>query len=435
MSSGKSIPGQYLGPLNGIRALVNSSDGTRIIISTQRTSVGVRVYVLDAQRTISAMDCLAGPGHTGQITAIDFSPDGKSIVSGSGDSTLCVWDPINGQLILGPLSGHTGYIEFVRYSPDGNRILSCSWDRSLRQWDAQTGSPILANNQIMVTSASLSWRDHPRFVSAVYSPDSGHIATISKAASVSVWDSGTGEMIAGPMLGEGGGKSIEYSADGTILITGWEDGTVRAWNAQNGQLISCIAPQGVLHADAVAFSSDQSHNVISQVDPPAMYQRKTQTGEHVLGPFEGHTGRINSVQFSRDGTRIVSGSWDKTVHIWDAQTGASIFGPLKGHTKFVKCVAYSPDGAYAASGSQERTIRIWDARVRSDGHSNKVDWVLNEDGWVVDAESRRLIWVPPDLRKSLMWPRNTALISRDGYVRLNFDGALVGEYWANRSSN
>ncbi|CAE7094394.1 unnamed protein product [Rhizoctonia solani] len=431
MSSGKVVFRRSMRSLGGIGTLLYSSDGTRIIVSTKPTSAHVRVDVLDAQRATVAMDCLPTTSHAMEILAIDFSPDGKFIVSGSADSTLSVWDPANGQLILGPLSGHTGCIKFVRYSPDGNRILSCSWDSSLRQWDAQTGGPILTDNQIKAISTSLSWHDRPRFVSAAYSPNSGHIATISAPiTSVSIWDSGTGEMIAGPMLGEGGGKSIEYSADGTILITGWDDGTVRAWNAQNSQLISCIAPQGVLHADVVAFSSDQSYNVVSQRDPPTMYQRKTQTGENVLGAFEGHTSSITSAQFSRDGTRIVSGSWDRNVHVWDAQTGASIFGPLKGHTKFVKCVAYSPDGAYVASASSEKTVRIWDARVRSDEHSTKVDWMLNDDGWVVDAESRRLIWVPPDLRKSLMWPRNIALLSQKGWVRLKFDGALMGENWA-----
>ncbi|KAL5633842.1 hypothetical protein ACGC1H_005881 [Rhizoctonia solani] len=117
------------------------------------------------------------------------------------------------------------------------------------------------------------------------------------------------------------------------------------------------------------------------------------------------------------------------VHIWDAQTGDSIFGPLKGHTNGVISVAYSPDGTYVASASADKSIRIWDVSTHLDSSPlNK--WELDKDRWVVDERSARLIWVPVDLRGSLMWPRNTALLSRDGYVRLSFDGAMIGEDWA-----
>ncbi|KDN38819.1 hypothetical protein RSAG8_09225, partial [Rhizoctonia solani AG-8 WAC10335] len=160
-----------------------------------------------------------------------------------------------------------------------------------------------------------------------------------------------------------------------------------------------------------------------------MYRRNTQTGGRTPGSFAGHTRYISSVQFSSDGTHIVSGAYDQTVHIWETQTGTSIFGPLKGHTRWVQSVSYSPDSTYVASASQDKTIRIWDARTEPNS-TPLVEWVLNEDGWVVDGQLRRLIWVPPDLRNLLMWPRNTMLLSCDGYVRLNFEGARNGKEWA-----
>jgi WD40 repeat protein len=65
------------------------------------------------------------------------------------------------------------------------------------------------------------------------------------------------------------------------------------------------------------------------------------------------------VAFSPDGKRIVSGSADKTLRLWDAETGKAISKPLKGHTGEVISVAFSPDGKRIVSGSTDRTLRIW----------------------------------------------------------------------------
>ena len=77
--------------------------------------------------------------------------------------------------------------------------------------------------------------------------------------------------------------------------------------------------------------------------------------------FEGHTDEVASVGFSPDGARIVSGSFDRTIRIWDAKTGKALSEPFKGHTGSVSSVGFSPDGARIVSGSHDRTLKIWDA--------------------------------------------------------------------------
>ncbi|MBQ2385681.1 MAG: hypothetical protein II300_00175 [Bacteroidales bacterium] len=79
-----------------------------------------------------------------------------------------------------------------------------------------------------------------------------------------------------------------------------------------------------------------------------------------LQTLEGDSASVLSVAFSPDGTKIISGSGDKTIKIWDANTGQCL-KTFKGHSGVVTSVAYSPDGTRIISGSEGGSIKIWDA--------------------------------------------------------------------------
>jgi WD40 repeat protein len=81
--------------------------------------------------------------------------------------------------------------------------------------------------------------------------------------------------------------------------------------------------------------------------------------------LQGHTNSVYSVAFSTDGRRIVSGSHDNTLRIWDAATGKPIGAPLQGHTNSVVSVAFSTDGRRIVSGSDDNSLRLWDATPAS----------------------------------------------------------------------
>ncbi|MDR0503840.1 MAG: hypothetical protein LBH16_11030 [Treponema sp.] len=76
-------------------------------------------------------------GHTSYVNSVAFSPDGRQILSGSGDNSIKLWDVAAGWEIK-TFSGHTGFVYSVAFSPDGRQILSGSWDGTFRKWDINT---------------------------------------------------------------------------------------------------------------------------------------------------------------------------------------------------------------------------------------------------------------------------------------------------------
>ncbi|KAJ7808904.1 WD40-repeat-containing domain protein [Mycena olivaceomarginata] len=128
---------------------------------------------------------------------------------------------------------------------------------------------------------------------------------------------------------------------------------------------------------SVAFSPD-GQRIVSGSDDKMVRIWDATTGAAIGEPLQGHDDWVSSVAFSPDGQRIVSGSGDKTVRIWDAATGAAIGKPLRGHYDSVLSVVFSPDGQRIVSGSADKTVRIWDTATGAaigeplQGHD---DWV------------------------------------------------------------
>ena len=123
----------------------------------------------------------------------------------------------------------------------------------------------------------------------------------------------------------------------------------------------------------VAYSQD-GNRVVSGSEDNVVRVWNVTTGE-VEAELKGHTDWVTSVAFSQDGSQVVSGSRDKTVRIWNVTTG-EVEAELKGHTKWVTSVAFSQDGSRVVSGSGD-TVRIWnvttgEVEAELKGHTN---WV------------------------------------------------------------
>ena len=166
--------------------------------------------------------------------------------------------------------------------------------------------------------------------------------------------------------------SVAMSPDGHRIVSGdggeglssggrgSEDYALRLWDADTGQPIGAALTGHTDSVDSVAFSRD-GQRIVSGSRDETLRLWDADTGQPIGQPLTGHTWFVSTVAFSPDGQRIVSGSYDKTVRVWDADTGQQIGQPLSGHTSQVSSVAFSPDGQRIVSGSFDYTVRVWDA--------------------------------------------------------------------------
>ena len=162
--------------------------------------------------------------------------------------------------------------------------------------------------------------------------------------------------------------------------------------------------------------------------------------------YKGHKSLASSAQFSPNGQRLVSTSWDATVRIWDANSG-ELLKILSDHGGFVYGAAYSPDGQFIASASTDRTLRIWDGNSGEpllilDGHTSSVsDVAYSPDGqYIVSASHDRSLHIwdkrNGDLLSSLNGhdgPVNSASYSPNGQFVVSGSDDKTLRIWDTRS--
>jgi WD40 repeat protein len=152
------------------------------------------------------------------VTSVAFSPDGKTIASGSWDKTIRLWDRDSKQEIAA-LKGHSSYVSSVVFSPDGNIIASGSDDHTIRLWDWESKQEI----------ATLNGHSLP-VTGVAFSPDGKTIASGSWDKTIRLWDRHSKQEIAVLKGHAGWVTSIAFSPDGKTIASGSYDNTTRLWD-------------------------------------------------------------------------------------------------------------------------------------------------------------------------------------------------------------
>ena len=356
-------------------------------------------------------------GHTGRVSAVALSADGKRAASVSDDFTLRVWD-LEGNPPPLILLGHTGSFNAVALSGDGKRVASGCGDHTVQVWDLEEIRPprVLEGHTLPVDAVALS-ADGKRAVSG------------SSDHTLRVWDLKGNQP---PRVLKGHTRSVHgvaLSADGKHAVSGSEDGTTRVWDLEGNQpprildgstegctdLVYAVA----MSADgkcAVSGSSDGTLRVwkLEGIQPPRV--------------LEGHSGCVKGVAVSADGKRVVFSTGDnKTVRVWDLED-IRLPRVLRGHTDSIDSVALSADGKRAVSGSSDETLRVWDLGAGHppcilDDHPGSVhSMALSTDGkWAISGfwNGAVRVWElegnqPPRILEGHLDPVFAVALSADG---------------------
>ena len=298
-------------------------------------------------------------GNTGPVVSAIFSPDGKTLASGTYDKDIILWD-VKTRQPIDKLIGHTSIIRSIAFNPDGSIMASGSQDNTIILWNMKTRQPLkkLSGHLKSLTSVA-------------FSPDGKTLASSSEDTTIILWDVEKGQAIGQPLSGHSRSvRSVVFSPDGKTLASGGDDGKIILWDVKTGDTVGEMqieyidpvfmvkVPSSVL---SVAFSPD-GKRLASGDKGKNVTLWNVKTGQPTQ-TLSRHLDIVRTLTFSPDGNTLASGSADRTIILWDVETG-QFRDQLLGHSLLINSLSFSPDGGTLASGSGDATIILWDMNLR-----------------------------------------------------------------------
>ena len=361
-----------LGHKSAVWTLSFSPDGTHLLSGSQDGTI--RLWDVGIRRPLF--------GHIGGVSSVAVSPDGHRIASAGDGGKVRLWNTDNGQPIGKPLEGSGQPLSSVAFSPDGRRLATAGDDGTVWMWDVNTGAPV---------GAPINPRQGP-LTSVAFSPD-GRRVVIGGGNIVRLWDVETGNPAGAPRIHGELVHSVAFSPDGNRFVSGGmeeaNNGTVRLWDANTGQLIrAATIGDAEVNVWAVTFSPDGKRVAAAGADG-VIQVLDADTLEKIGQPMEGHEDTVVGLAYSPDSRTLASASRDETIRLWDVASGQQSGDALTAHTDDVTSVVFSPDGQRIVSGSTDRTVRVWPATAGPKDLCDKLTENMSHKQWNE--------WVSPEI--------------------------------------
>uniref|UniRef100_A0A0E0QVJ1 NLE domain-containing protein n=2 Tax=Oryza TaxID=4527 RepID=A0A0E0QVJ1_ORYRU len=256
------------------------------------------------------------------------------------------------------IAGHTEAVLAVSFSPDGRCLASGSGDTTVRFWDLSTQTPLF------------TCKGHKNWVLCIaWSPDGNHLVSGSKSGELILWDPKTGKQLGTPLTGHGHWVNSLALSTEYVLRTGAYDHTGKTYSTAEEMKEAALARYKKMRGNA-------PERLVSGSDDFTMFLWEPTISKQPKARMTGHQKLVNHVYFSPDGQWLASASFDKSVKLWNGITGKFV-AAFRGHVADVYQIS-----RLLLSGSKDSTLKVWDIRTRKlkqdlPGHADEVyavDW-------------------------------------------------------------
>lgn len=300
------------------------------------------------------------------LRSIAFSSDGKSLITSSttGSVSADIWDADTG-----------AHLRSLGSNPTTGIVAASPRDGAIACGDANRTKIYLRDGRILNLEGHADWIKAIAFAS-----DGSQLLSGSNDGSLKLWNATTGELISSQESFSAPVRSVVFSPDGKLLASASKDGWVRIWSPSSGSLMRAI-PAHKREITSLTFSQDSKLIATSSYDGLAVLEASTGTAVRSFSQ-NGNTYAV----IAPDATFLASGSKDGDVTIWDLTTTHSRSFAI-GTASAIRAMAISPNSRFLAAASEQRVV-IWDLKSgKTVGPLDHTDTVLaivfNSDGGVL----------------------------------------------------
>jgi len=296
-------------------------------------------------------------GHWDSITTLSISPNNETLISGSRDFTLKIWNLKTGQL-LNTLSEHYEPVVSSHIIDGGKSLISSSTSGKVLQWDISTASL----RRSFISYAAM--RPAGGIRTTVIDPKTRVMASSAWGGSILVYNLKTDKVTQIPSQLMAAEQAMVISPDAKTLVTSNSDGQIQQWNVRTGKLVRRLPNNQGWQSSELTSAIALSHQgktlitgswggVIGLWDFPKGKLIKT---------FSAHKKMVAALAVSLDNQFLVSGGDDRQIKIWDLKTG-QLLRTLADHKGSISSLAISPNNKWLISGSSDSSIKIWNLKT------------------------------------------------------------------------